>query len=621
MTRATVLLLLTVPFAYGQWRMDREAPVRLGNSSRIADLNRAGKIYLSLQDAIALAIENNLDLELQRYSTRFAATDLERAKAGRALRGIPLSVREGPPGLGTPIVGPNGTLGGGDTPALNAIAGPGVQTDLSIIGSLPLSTGPAVPSFDPNVFGRFGWQQRSTPQNSLFLPNLLNLTSRSTVANLGIEQGFSTGAEVSLRFDNDRTRVNNPLLLYNPAVNSGLELTFRQPFLRGFGFGVNKRYITIAENNGRISELVTQQQVISTVTAVVRLYWDLVSLNNDVLVRRGSVASAEQLMQDVSNQVSAGTAARIDLTRAEAELSRRRRDLAVAQTLVRQQETVLKDFLSRTVVDPALSVAEIVPTDSIQIPDVEKIEPIQDLLERAFKSRPDLAQARIQIDNSEISLKGSRNALLPSIDVVASARNNALVGDPNRFAGTGLAFTPPGTVSGAPIFVGGYGGAISQLFNRNFPDYGVGVEVSIPLRNRAARADVARDELSVRQAELRLQQLRKQVRVEITNALLALEQARASHDAAKSERVLQEQALEAEREKLQVGASTNYLVMQFQRDLAAARSAEVSSQSSYQKARTALQRAVGSLLEDNNVLMEEAARGQVSRRSRVAGGD
>ncbi|HYO80481.1 MAG TPA: TolC family protein [Bryobacteraceae bacterium] len=600
-------------------RPSESAPVRASNSGRLDELLRDGKLQLSLQDAIALALENNLDLELQRYGTRIADTDLERARAGGFLRGIPLSVREGPPGLGSPVVGPNGSLGGGDTPALNAITGPGVQTDLSIIGSLPLSTGPAVPRYDPWLAGTLSWNQLSTPQNSLFLPNLTNLTSRTTTANVGVEQGFISGGSASLRMENDRTRVNNPLLLYNPYVSSGLVLSLRQPLLRGFGPGVNTRYIHIAQNNQRISKLVFQQQVISTVTAVVRLYWDLVSLNNDVRVRQESVVSAEQLLQDVNNQVSEGTAAKIDATRANAELSRRSRDLAVARTLVRQQEAVLKDFLTRTTNAQAMT-ADIVPTDSIAIPEVEKIQPMQDLVQRAFESRPDLAQARVQIENSEISLKGSRNALLPTVDVIASARNNALIGDTNPVAGTGLPLTPTGGGLGAPIFLGGYGGALSQLFSRNFPDYGVGVEVNIPIRNRSARADVVRDQLSVRQQQIRFRQLEKQVRLEITNAVLAVEQARASFEAARSERMLQEESLTAERDKLQVGASTNYVVTQFQRDLTAARSAEVSAQSSYQKAKTALQRAIGTTLDDYGVVLQEALDGSVARRSMLPGG-
>jgi outer membrane protein len=346
----------------------------------------------------------------------------------------------------------------------------------------------------------------------------------------------------------------------------------------------------------------------------VRLYWDLASLNQDVAVRREAVASAEQLLADNQNQVQAGTAAPIDVTRARAELARRKRDVAVAESLVRQQEAVFKDYLVRSSLAGAAASAPIVTTDTIQIPDREEVtSPADDLIQKAFQSRPDVAQAKLQVTNSEISLKGSRSALLPALDIVASARNNGFSGDVSSIVGA------PGTLLGSPrigdpLLTGGYGGAAGQLFKRNFPDYALGARLSIPLRNRSARADVVRDELSVRQQEIRLQQLHKQVRLEVTNALIALEQARATWEATKQERLLGEETLEAEREKIQAGASTAFFVIQYQRDLAAAKSAEVSARASYVKARTALQRALGTTLADYGVQLEDVRQGVVAQR-------
>lgn len=585
------------------------APVRAANSTRWDALYRDGKLYLSLQDAIALGLENNLDLELVRYAPQIAATDELRAKAGGALRGVPLTVREGPQGLGAPAVTAGGTLGGGDAPALSSLGNPGVQTDLSILGSLPLSTGTPVPSFDPVVYGAFNWAHRSEPQNSAFLQNILSVNSRVTEGSAGLQQGFATGGFLDANYTSQNVRNNSPLLNYNPYNLAGLGVTFTQPLLRGFGPAVNKRYIRIARNNGQIADYVFQQQVIATVSAIVRLYWDLASLNQDAEVRRDAVRSAEQLLQDNQNQVEAGTAAPIDVTRARAELARRKRDVAVAESLVRQQETILKDFLTRNTLQGAAATASIVTTDTIEIP---ASEPgllgggnLDELVTKAFEQRPDIAQAKLQVENSEISLKGSRSALLPAFDLVASARNNGLAGD-----------LSPGTILGNPkvgdpLLTGGYGTAAGQVFRRNFPDYAIGARLSIPLRNRAARADVIRDQLSVRQQEVRLQQLHKQVRLEVTNAQIALEQARATWVATQQERQLSEETLEAEREKVQVGASTAFFVIQFQRDLAASKSAEVSARASYVKARTALQRALGTTLADYSVVLDEAKAGAV----------
>ncbi len=592
------------------YRTPAVPPARFENSRRLDSLYRGGRIELSLEDAIALALENNLDLELVRYAPREAQTDLLRAEAGSPLRGIPLAVREAPVGLGEPSSGPNETLGGGNTPGLNALTGTGVQTDLSIIGSLPLSTGPLVPGFDPVIVGSLSWNHTSDPQNSAFLTDLRSINASSAMANVGLQQGFSTGGTLAVGWDNVQQRVNSPLLMYNPSTTSSLGVTFTQPLLRGFGPAVNRRYIRIAKNNLRVADYVFRQQVIATVSGVVRLYWDLASLNEDVRVRRQAVASAEQFLADSRNQIEAGTVAPVDVTRAEAELTRRRRDLAVAKSLVRQEEAVLKDYLTRAPLGAPLADAPIALTDRMVIPEQERVEPLEDLVERALRLRPDIAQARLQIANSEISLEGSRSALRPALDLVASVRNNGLVGRPN-----GSAIVSP--LLGGPdqdrFLIGGYGDALSQVFSRNFPDYGVGLQLNIPLRNRTARADVVRDQLAVREQQVRFHQLEKQVRLEITNALIAVGQARESYQATQHERVLQEQTLAAEREKLEAGASTSFNVLEFQRTLAAAQSDEVSALASYQKAKNALQRAVGSILEDYSVEMDEATRGSAGR--------
>lgn len=614
---AAILTAQDIPLPAGgsvtsAYRVPDVPAVRFENTSRWDATYHEGKIHLSLRDAIALGLENNLDLELVRFTPKIAGTDELRAAAGGFLRGIPLSVREGPQGLGAPAVGPNGTLAGGDTPALNSLVGPGIQTDLSILGSLPLSTGPAIPSLDPVLSGSFSRAHSSDPQNSTFLPDLRSLNSRVTSSGFGFQQGFITGGYVDFGWTNQNLHTNNPLLNYNPYNSASLGLTFTQPLLRGFGPGVNRRYIRIARNNGQIADYVFQQQVIATVTTVVRLYWDLASLNQDAQVRREAVASAEQLQRDNENQAEAGIVAPIEVTRAKAELARRRRDVSVAESLVRQQEMVLKDYLSRSALDSNMAAAPIDVTDTLQMPDADPVEPLNDMLERAYQNRPDLAQARLQLTNSEISLKGSRSALLPSLDLFASGQNNGLAGDPAAPSGLTASLVPvaPGV---DPLLTGGFGTAASQLFTRNFPDYSVGLRLSIPLRNRAARADVVRDQLSVRQQQVRLQQLHKQVRLEVTNALIALQQARATWEATTQERILSEQTLDAEREKVEVGASTTFYVIQYQRDLAAARSAEVSALASYVKAHAALQRATGTTLNDYGVIIEEARQGVVQQ--------
>jgi outer membrane protein len=580
------------------YRIPRVGDVYLEDSARLQSLVREGKIYLSLRDAISLALENNLDLELERYGIRLADSDVLRSKAGALPRGIPLSVRESPAGLGTPVVGPNGTLGGGDSPTLQSLIGPGVQVDLSILGSVPLATGPSVPNLDPQIVGNVGLSHQSDIQNSVFLPAVDSLNSNMIVANLGYQQGFTSGGTLNVYFENSRLNQNNPLFLYNPTVTSSVGATFNQPLLRGFGFQANRRYIRIAANNRRVSDTVFRQQLIETVSGTVRLYWDLQSLNGDVRVREEAVTSAEQFLQDSRNQKEAGTLAEIDVTRAKSELSRRQRDLAVARSLVRQQEAVVRDYLTRGPVEGALENAPIVATDPLPEPTAGENLSVDQLYQTAQRDRPDATQVKIQLENAQLSLRGSENGVRPELDLIAAAQNSGLAGTMEQ----------PGLTANS-LLTGGYGNALGQLAHNNFPTYSVGVQLALPIRNQAARSDVIRDELTVRQQQIRIRQLEKQIRLEVTNASIAVDQARETWEATRSERAFQEQTVADEQQKLEVGASTSYFVIQYQRDLAAARSAEVSALASYQKARTALQRATGTILEDYQIVLDEAFRG------------
>jgi outer membrane protein TolC len=587
------------------YRMPRVEHLELDDSPRLGNLLRNGNLYLSLQDAIALALENNLDLELERYGIRLADSDVLRTKSGALPRGVPLSIREAPPGLGAPQLSSNGTLGGGDTPALNALIGPGVQVDLSILGSVPLPTGVAVPNLDPQLVGMARWDHASDIQNSIFVPTIPSLNSEQTTANIAYQQGFTTGGSFEAFFNNSRVDTNSPLVLYNPYTGSNFGINFKQPLLRGFGLAANRRYIRIARNNRQVSDSVFKQQVIATVAGIVRLYWDLASLREDVRVRQDAVNSADQFVRDTRNQVEAGTAANVDVSRAQAELARRQRDLAVARSLVEQQSTVIKDYLTRGNLDSDLVSAPIITTDALAVPDNTAPAPLDTLIKQALRLRPEPEQAHLQLTNSELSLQGSKSGLRPALDLVATAQNNGLSGNLIRATG----------VTGDMFLMGGYGDALSQVVHNSFPNYGVGVQLTVPLLNRAARSDVIRDELTVRQQEIRIRQLEKQIRLDVTNASIAVEQARATYEATRSERIAQEATLSAEQEKLDAGASTSYEVLVCQRDLAAARSAEISALASYQKAKAALERATGTILIDYHIELAEALTGTVNRIS------
>jgi len=584
------------------------------NSARIGSLLRGGKLYLSLDDAIALALENNLDIELQRFDPAIASSDLLRARGGGTLRGVPLTVNELPSGVGGPA-SPILNLPATGAPFSSAVATnlseltsivPG-QSSALITGSAPLSGGPAIPLFEPVLFGLVNTQHQTAVQVNPASSGTKTLFGRSTQGNLGFQKAFGAGtllsANFSANFQNNNSRVN----IYNPYINSYFSISITQPLLRGFGPQVNRRFVRIARNNQRVSDLVFRQQVIGTVAGVIRLYFDLVSLQEDVQVKRQTLSLVQKLNDDNREKVEQGTLAPIELVRAQAQVASSRQDLANSEGFESQQELVLKNVLSRSgIADAALREARIMPTTPIDIPARDEIPSIQDLIATAYKNRPELEEGRLQIENSEISLRGSQNALRPDLGLVAVAQNNGLAGQLNPFA-------PPASAFVDPEFVGGFGTTLEQIFRRNYPVYGIGIQLNLPLRNQVAQADYARDSIQHRQTQVRYQQLENQVRLEVESALVALRRSRAAYDAAVEARKLQEQSLRIELEKYSNGVSTNFLVMQYQSFLAQTRSTEVAAKSTYAKAKTALERALGMTLENHNISMDEAFNGRVTR--------
>jgi outer membrane protein len=575
----------------------------LVNSGRLDSLLRAGNLYLSLQDALALALENNLDIAIQRYGPQLADNAVAQAEAGGFARGVSTSVTAGP---SSASVSSSGT-----TPGTNQNASSQASSGTaSAVGSTVLqSSGPSIPSLDPAITGALSWAHLTTPQSSAFLTGTNSLINRQAITNFAVQQSFLTGTIVSLGLNNSSVTSNNPRNDFNPATNSSLGLSITQHLFQGFGPAVNSRQIRIARNNREVSDLTFKLQVQTTVAAVMSLYWDLVAFNENVRVAREAVAAATRLWEDNKRQVEVGTMAPIEVTRAEAQIATGEQQLTIAQTQVLQQETILKTALSRTgVASPAIAEAHIIPTDQMNVPDTQPVAPIQDMTAMALSSRPELAQSRIQLQNQQLTIRGSRNSLLPTLDAVVNVSNGALAGEPSQLV------APPGTShSNNPFFIGGYGQVLTELFHRNFPNYSLGFNLNIPIRNRAAQAQVINDELTLRQQQLGLQRLENQVRVDVMNSLIAVTQARARYQAATKSRALQTQTLDAEQKKLALGASTIYNVIQDQQALTVAESSEVAAKAAYYKAKVELDRATGQLLTNNNISLEEAFRGVVAR--------
>jgi outer membrane protein TolC len=388
-----------------------------------------------------------------------------------------------------------------------------------------------------------------------------------------------------------------------------MDLTVNQNLLQGFNVAVNKRDIHVAINNQQVNALQLKRQVITTISAVLNLYWDLVSFNEDVRNKESALAVAQKLYEDNQNQVKLGTLPEIEVTRAEAQVSASQEDLLIAQTNVAQQETVLKNALSRTGVEsPWLEEAHIILLDRIEVPKTDDLKPVAALIEQAMAARPEIEQTKINMESTKIMLKGDKNGLLPTLQGFAELTNNGLAGTPNAL------YT--GAVD--PYFVGGLGNFLSQTLRRNFPNYSAGVSLNIPFRNRSAQADYVTDQLQMRQNELQAQRASNQVRVDVKNAVIGVQQARARYETAVNTRKLGEQTLEAEQNRFNFGATPDTsLVILAQRDLVADQSSEVQAMANYTHAKIAFDEAVGQTLEVNRISMEEATAGLVAAPSSI----
>lgn len=602
----------------GPYRVPPVKPSRDANSPLVAGLMHDGKLELTLQNAIALAIENNFDVELQRYDRLFARTEILRAKGGGQLRGVPTTVSELPSGEGGPGE-PLLTAVGGYTPVLQLPSSAadlativGIQTDLSILSPTPYSPGSPIPQFDPSVAANIALTQLDYPQSTSFPTGSNNYSSHSAGGAVGYTQGFATGTVFNASFSANRLSEASTRLNLNPFVTGALNVSIVQPLLQGFGIHVTRRFIHIAENEDRIAAAVFAQQLIDTISDTTRLYWDLVSLKQDLEVKKESLDAAERLYQDTRNEVERGAQAPVDLTSALAQVASNRQAYISVQGMVLQQELLLKEVLTRKgVSDPVLAAASIAAVTPIESPTNDDSGTLQGLIDQAMKQRPDLALAEQQEKISRLALKGSQNALLPGLSIVASMQSNGGEGslNPMLVSTNGLTSTPPQNL------IGGFGGVVDQIFNREYPDYAVGVNLNIPIRNRIAKADMARDELQYRQSQVQMNKLRSQVRLEVGNAYIALQQAVESHKAAVEARTLQEQALDVERAKFEAGVATAYELLQYQSSLAQAKSAAVTALGVYAKARTALRRAVGSTLTDNHIAVNEALENRTASES------
>jgi len=585
------------------YRPTEVPPINLSNSNRLEMLIKGGNLYLSIQDAIACALENNIDIEVQRYGAIIQDANILRAQAGGALRGSTPTVAAGP----TSAVATTST-----GIATNA-ASTASSAASSSQGALVQQTGTAIPNYDPTLVGSLQLGHFTTPQNNSVVAGITALVNNQNTGSLTLSQGFATGTSYSFGYSEVRSSLNSPTYTFNPNLTGTLTVTVTQKLLQGFGRAVNNRNIIIAKNTREQADLTFRQQVITTVSSVLDLYWDLVSFLDNVKSKEEALAYNQRLYSDNKRQVEVGVLAPISIVQAEAAVASAEQDLIVAQTQVLQQETILKDALSRVGVEsPTVVSAHVIPTDRIRIPEVEPIQPYQDEVALALHARPEMATQRINVENNKINARGSRAELLPTLNAFVTLDNNGLSGAANTVLnGTGNSAFLAGSAN--PYFVGGSGNLLGQIFGRNFPDYAVGLNLNISIRNRTAQADYILDQLTIRQSELALKKQENQIRVDVQNALIGVQQARVGYKAAVKSRILEEQTLDAEQKKLALGTSTVYNVILIQRDLSNAEAAEVTAADTYAKAVVQMDVATGQTLDKYGVQIAEAYKGQVSR--------
>jgi outer membrane protein len=584
----------------------------LANTPRIDQLMRDGKLYISMNDAVTLALENNLDIAIARYNLNIADTDIWRTNAGASILGVNSGVVQNTPGGGVGGFGSQVGSGQGGTSVASGGAGAGA-------GGLVVSTlgsGSLITSFDPILTGTLQFDRnKSLCSNPFCVPSETN----TTTANFGYTQGFQTGTNLAVNFNNSRVTNNSVLNQLSPNLTSGLRAQLTQHLLQGFGFAPNTRFIQIAKNNRKISDVAFRLQTITTVDQIENMYWDLVYAYENVKVQQENLSFAQKTLGDTQKQVEIGTLAPIEVVRAQSTVATDQQTLTVALTNLQLQQLLMKNAISRTLVDPRLADAEVIPTSTMDVPSEDSAAPTEELVNSALSNRPELAEARINLTNTGISNKAIRNALLPSLDAFAYYSGNGLGGSqnpdyiclPNQHPDSGICPQPP-LPPYTPLPTVSYGDTLNQLVNSTAPDKGMGLQLTIPIRNRAAQATQTRSEFEYRQAQLRIQQIENQIRIDVRNARFGVQQNRASVASAQAAVDLAKQSLDAEQKKYALGASTSTLVLQNEAAQVQALSTLVSAKAAYEKAQVELDRATGLLLEHANIEIADAVRGQVT---------
>jgi outer membrane protein len=562
----------------------------LANSPRLAQLIQDGKLNLSLDDAIALALENNLDIAVQRYTPWLDQMSLLLARSGA-----------------------NGRL-----------------------------------AFDPNVTTAINATDQTIPiANPLFSGIGLSTTgisssiqNHTTNFNFGYTQGFVTGTQAQLTFDNSRSTSPSSFNLYNPALQSTLAITLTQPLLNGFGYVPNERYIIEAKNTVKVGEWQFKLAAINDITTTADDYWNLVYARQNVKVEQQTVAVDQQLYNENKDKLNIGTMSPLDVLTAQSQLASDQQQLVVAQTLQLQDETKLLTDITKNPLDPILRNVEVVPTTPINVSDITGNPSIEDLVQQAWQNRPELQEQALNLKNAGVEVAATHNALLPSLNLVGEYTTTGLGGQRlNETVSTATTPTPdlaePVMAGGAVVpneyvgmyaestsattVPGGIGDAWDSLIRSRFPTFEVGMTLNLPVHNRAAQAANGTALLNQRQQQVSFQEEKNTIYLAVRNALIAVTQDRAAVGAAATARELAQETFDDEEKKYRLGGSTSYNVVLRSRDLTAAETTELQDQINLVEAELALDQAMGRTLETHNISIEDAHNAKVTTIPNIPG--
>jgi outer membrane protein len=598
-----------------RYRIRTVPRINFEDSPRLQQLMRAGSIYLSLRDAIALAIENNLDVENARYYPKLALSDLQRSSAGQLLRNVSTSLSQGPSSASLGVLSGASQVNSASNFSNNTGNNGGVLSGLSV-----QLAGAAIPNLEPLLYAAASYTHATQIETSTIFTGTDALVQSYRSLTYGVQQSFWTGTTVALGLtSNFDFNQNATTAIFNPIDTGSLSLSIQQNLLNGFGLATNKRAYHKAQNNLKANDLSLKQQLIATVANVASLYFDLVNFNEDLKVRQQTLDLDTKMYKDNQRRAELGALAPIDIITAEAEMKSDQQDVIAQESQVLQQELILKSVITRSGLDdPTIALARIVPTDHIEVPAEEPVTPVQDLVKQAMAVRPEVAQQQITLENARLDLLGTKNNLLPTLQAYASFSNSGQAGQISQYYNSYATGQIPGYPAGAVVpvnsyLLGGYGNVLSQIFRHNYPNYNVGFNLTVPLWNKANQADEITNELQYRQSEIQAKQLSNNIKLNVMNNYTGLRLARAAYDAAVEARKLQDQTLAGTRRKYELGTSTITDVLVAQRDDTTRQISEADALGAYQRAKTQLQQTLGTILDTYDIGFEEAKSGQISR--------